>query len=201
MTATVGPLHHTGLRDTSGHPLAVDAHRWFAPPGAAERRALARVVGPALDIGCGPGRHVVALAELGVAALGIDITAPAIRHARSAGATVIERCVFERVPGAGRWRSALLLDGNIGIGGDPVALLRRAHDLLAPDGHALVETTGPGEDAHDRRVRFEISGWSGPWFGWATVDAAGLHGFAGRSGFTVAEQWCDDDRWFAWLAA
>jgi len=202
MTATIGAgsIDHA-LRDTDGAALPVDAARWFAPPDAAERRALARVTGPALDIGCGPGRHVVALAEQGIAALGIDITVPAIDRARSAGAAVLERCVFDRVPGVGRWRSALLLDGNIGIGGDPAALLRRTRHLLAPDGHALVETARPGHDDRDRRVRFEIAGAPGPWFGWATVDAASLRPVAARAGFTVAEQWCDDDRWFAWLAA
>lgn len=202
MTAGTGTTPAAAaLRDADGTTLPLEAARWFAPPGAAEYRALARVTGPVLDIGCGPGRHVVALAERGVAALGIDITRPALDHARSAGVAVLERCVFERVPGAGRWRSALLLDGNIGIGGDPVALLRRTRHLLASDGHALVETSGPGRDDRERRVRFEVAGASGPWFGWATVDADALTGIAGRAGFTVVEQWCDDDRWFAWLAA
>ena len=45
-------------------------------PSSARSPAL---VGPVLDIGCGPGRHVFALAERGIPVLGIDITAA---HAR-----------------------------------------------------------------------------------------------------------------------
>jgi len=197
MTAVV----EGGLRDARGHTLALDAHRWFRPATAAEQRALARAEGPVIDIGCGPGRHVVALGERGVPALGIDITPPALDRARSAGAAVLERCVFDRVPGAGRWRTALLLDGNVGIGGDPVVLLRRVHTLLAPTGHVLAETRAPGAGDHRRRVRFEVAGTAGPWFAWAGVDADALPDLSRRAGFTVAEQWRDDDRWFAWLRA
>lgn len=53
-------------------------------------------------------------------ALGIDVSEIAVAHARSRGATAIEASVFDRVPGAGRWGSAPLLDGNVGIGGCPV---------------------------------------------------------------------------------
>ena len=156
--------------------------------------------GPALDIGCGPGRHVVALAERGVPALGIDITAAALAHARWPGAPVLERCVFDRVPGTGRWRTALLLDGNIGIGGDPTVLLRRVAELLAPDGRALVEIDAPGTGTSGHAVRFEIDGVGGPWFDWAIVDRDGV----GRSSPRARPRrrricWCDDGRWFAWL--
>ena len=41
------------------------------------------------------------------------------RSRAARGVNVLERSVFAGVPGQGRWRSVLLLDGNIGIGGDP----------------------------------------------------------------------------------
>ena len=92
-------------------------HRWFEPLTHEDDAVLARAAGPVLDVGCGPGRHVLALAERGIVALGIDITPAALDLARSRGAPVLARSVFERVPGTGRWSSALLLDGNLGIDG------------------------------------------------------------------------------------
>ena len=95
---------------------------------------LERVDGPVLDIGCGPARHALTLAEAGIVTLGIDISLPALAVARRRGAPVLHRSIFERVPGHGRWGTALLLDGNIGIGGAPDALLRRVAALLRVDG-------------------------------------------------------------------
>src|SRR5207249_2951296 len=110
--------------------LAAPGGTWWLPAAQVDRHALTRAVGPVLDIGCGPGRHVVALAEMGVPVLGIDVTADALAAARTRGALVLERSVFDRVPGAGRWGTALLLDGNLGIGGEPVMLLSRVASLL-----------------------------------------------------------------------
>ncbi len=87
------------------------------------------------------------------------------RAARRGGRST--RSVFDRVPGAGRWRTALLLDGNIGIGGDPAALLRRVAELLRRDGTVLCECDAPGGGvAHGaaapraRRGREHGSAWA-----------------------------------------
>ncbi len=193
------PRHAAILRTDDGTVLVAPAARWFQAAEPAEMRALARVVGPALDIGCGPGRHVAALAERGIPALGIDITAQALTHARARSIPVLERCVFGDVPGTGRWRSALLLDGNLGIGGDPVRLLSRVRELLAADGMALVEVEPPGAGLAPCRVRFEIAGVAGPWFDWIAIDALGLDAVCTVADLQVHECWCDDDRWFAWV--
>lgn len=55
-----------------------------------EARRLTRVLsargllcrGPVVDLGCGPGRHLVALAEHGVAAVGVDLSAALLEEAR-----------------------------------------------------------------------------------------------------------------------
>lgn len=114
------------LRDAGGSTDALPVDRWTGPATDVELEVLDRVVGPALDIGCGPGRHVLALSERGVPALGIDAAPTAVTLARERGCVAIERSVFGRVPARGRWRTILLLDGNIGIGGDPARLLGRA---------------------------------------------------------------------------
>jgi len=187
------------LRTAGGDRLPLPGHRWLGEADALERALLASLTGPVLDIGCGPGRHVVALAELGLPALGIDVTPAALRSARRRGATVLQRSVFGRVPGAGRWPSALLLDGNVGIGGDPVTLVRRVGLLLRPGGRLLVETGPPGSGGDVRIVTLEIDGRSGPWFEWASVgadEAVGLARDAGMATATVEER---SGRWFAWL--
>src|SRR5271170_2626093 len=114
---------------------------------------LDRCAGPTLDIGSGPGRLTLALAERGIPALGIDITAHEVGRAWSRGALVMLRDVFDRVPGTGRWATVLLADGNIGIGGDPAALLGRVAELLAPRGRAIVELEAPGVPLRREQVR------------------------------------------------
>ena len=154
-----------------------------------------------LDIGCGPGRHVFALAERGIPVLGIDITERALAHACARAIPVLERCVFGHVPGAGRWRSALLLDGNIGIGGDPAQLLRRVRELLDDAGRILVELDPPGTPSLRTRVRLEVDGDSGPWFDWAHVGIDDLDALVAGIGARTEARWEDDGRWFAWIDA
>ena len=93
---------------------------------------LAHCVGPTLDVGCGPGRMSAHLAGRGRCVLGIDVVREAVDQTRARGVSALLRDVFAPLPGEGRWDTALLADGNIGIGGDPVALLRRvAHAARA----------------------------------------------------------------------
>ena len=63
----------------------------------------------------------------------------AIWQTRDRGVSAILRNVFERVPAEGRWETVLLADGNLGIGGDPVRLLRRMAQLLAPGGRVVAD--------------------------------------------------------------
>jgi len=187
------------LRSGSGRVLRLDSHRWVEPATAADQRLLEMVDGPVLDVGCGPGRHVLALARRGVVTLGIDVSPPALALARRGGAPVLERSIFERVPAAGRWGTALLLDGNLGIGGCPSTLLRRVNDLLRPEGRLLVETAGADHGHEVERVRFEADGVAGPWFSWAHVGADQLDGVASAAGLRVRRRWKDEGRGFAWL--
>jgi SAM-dependent methyltransferase len=182
-----------------GRVLDLPAHRWFAAASEAEQRALDHAVGPALDVGCGPGRHLVALAERNVFALGIDISATFLDVARSRGVNVLHRSVFDRVPGAGRWRSALLFDGNIGIGGDPLALLARVVELLSPGGRLVVEIE-PDADEHEVLVvRAETAHGAGPWFRWTTVDQERLTAIAAALELELVEAWDSESRRFAVL--
>jgi len=188
-------------RAEGGRARPLPIGRWLGGLTAADDSVLCRAAGPVLDVGCGPGRHVLALARRGVPALGIDLSPAAVRVARGRGAAVVEGSVFGDVQGAGSWCSALLLDGNIGIGGDPVVLLRRVAELLAADGRILVELARPGATTGQRRMRLEIASAASPWFDWATVAAADAGVVAARCGLEVRERWAVRGRWFAALAA
>ncbi|HWU22038.1 MAG TPA: methyltransferase domain-containing protein, partial [Nocardioides sp.] len=111
---------------------------WTRASDGSDELLLRQCVGPTIDIGCGPGRMAAELAARGHVTLGIDIVGEAVRQTVDRGAAALQRDVFARVPGEGRWATALLADGNIGIGGDPAALLTRARRLLHPGGRVVV---------------------------------------------------------------
>lgn len=211
MTTQIVPSQPSGeptalLRGECGTPFAPPDNRWATPADRTERALVELVAAPVLDVGCGPGRHVVALAERGVPALGIDVCEHALDLARNQGASVLQRSVFDRVPAAGRWGSALLLDGNIGIGADPARLMRRVGTLLRPRGRLLVELDPPGTSPDVRRVRLEIVGGRGsdtvevgPWFDWGRLPAERAEACAERAGLDVVNVWNDGDRHLALL--
>jgi len=185
--------------DEHGGELPFALRRYLAAPTAEEHGVLTRAVGPVLDIGCGPGRHVVALSRRGVVAVGVDISPLAVRLARTRGANVIEGSIFDRLPGAGTWGSALLLDGNIGIGGAPCQLLTRVGALLAPAGIVLLEVEGPDVSTRTLRVRLESERTRSQWFPWARMSTGELPAIASTAGFDVREEWHSGGRWFAKL--
>lgn len=180
-------------------PLQIE--RWTGPATSEERALLESVIPPVLDVGCGPGRHVVALAERGIVTLGIDVSPMAAELARTTGASVLERSIFDRVPAAGRWGTALLLDGNIGIGGEPRTLLLRLRELIRPHGRVLVELEGPGKPTGRAVAWIERNGTRSAPFPWARVSVDGVPEIASTSGFTTQSVWMENERWFARLDA
>ena len=203
MTATSALAEPVVLRADDGCVLPLDPARWHAEPSPGEEALLAAMAAPVLDVGCGPGRLVLGVARRGAVALGVDPAPAAVALARGRGAAVLQRSVFDPLPGAGRWRTILLADGNIGIGGDPVRLLRRCRELLAPDGTVVVEVEPAASQAGWRRyrVRLERGARSGPWFPWAVVDADAIARLAVPAGFELRrlQPIAEEGRWFAHL--
>ena len=137
---------------------------------------------------------------LGLSALGIDVSATAVRMAVDSGLSVLRRSVFDPMPLEGAWAAALLVDGNIGIGGDPTALLVRCAALLAPDGTLLVELSqDPDTDDRYEGTIEDSSGGRSAVFPWAELGLTGLRGRATEAGLVVAQDWRLDGRWFARL--
>lgn len=181
--------------------MELDLHSWARPPDAGDESVLARCAGPTLDIGCGPGRMVVALGRRGIPALGIDVTAWAVSHVRADGGLAMERSVFDRMPGEGRWPTGVLLDGNVGIGGSPATLLARVRELLAPYGRVHVEHD-PDEE-RDERITARLTVGSAPVgrdVEWAVAGARAVARAATAAGLVVGESWTYGTRAFTSLA-
>lgn len=194
-TVLASELYARGLRGETivrvcadnGMERVLDVSRWLGRSTPEEDDLLACAPAPVLDVGCGPGRHVLSLSRRGVFALGVDVAPGAVRLARRRGAPVIEASIFDDIPGAGTWGSALLLDGNVGIGGCPTALLTRVRSLLRPGGEAIVELD-PRDAAHDQmRVRLEAGDRRSEWFPWARIGVGALGPIAGAAGYEVVE--------------
>jgi hypothetical protein len=142
---------------------------------------------------------VYALAARGCMALGIDACAVAVEVARARGARVLEGDVFDRVPGAGTWRTVLLLDGSVGIGGRPPALLARLAALLANGGQVLVEVERQGARWRRDEVCIELGAERSEWFTWASVPGEAVPGLAAGAGLALVETWSAGGRWFVRL--
>ncbi|MQY04714.1 class I SAM-dependent methyltransferase [Actinomadura macrotermitis] len=200
----IGELYAQALRGHDGveiedaagarRPLPVDDWRTLQPGDAG---LLDRCAGPVLDVGSGPGRLTVALTARGLLALGIDIAPHAVALTVAAGGLALCRDVFDQVPGAGCYATVLLADGNIGIGGDPAALLHRVCGLLAPGGRVLAEVTAPGTASRVERVRLRAEDRAGEWFSWATVSADDVATLV--PWLRVTDRWEEAGRWFVAL--
>ncbi|WP_227492689.1 methyltransferase domain-containing protein [Brevibacterium sp. CFH 10365] len=178
--------HDCDVVRSDGTTIRLDVQQWISAPDAADHALfLDRCTGPTLDVGCGAGRLAGALAARGSTALGIDVSPVAVRLAQERGAIAVHGNVFDDVLEEGTWQDALLADGNVGIGGDPVRLLQRVRQLMHPEGSVLVEVDAPGTGLAHERIRLRVRGQLTGAFTWSRVGAdaiadvaaaAGLHG-------------------------
>jgi SAM-dependent methyltransferase len=186
-------------------PLAVD--KWTGILSRADESLTRRARGASLDVGCGPGRITAALRGRGLPSLGIDIAPEAVALTQRSGGEAILSSVFGPVPNAQCWQTILLVDGNIGIGGDPARLLRRCRSLLAPGGRVLAELEPLGAGRRSVQARLEeLDGRQGAWFPWALVGIDAIGPLCVETGMRAVETWsvADEDgcvRHFASLAA
>lgn len=194
-------------RPVTGRPTAErqigdftgDRDRWLGSADPVDGMVVSRCEPPVIDIGCGPGRMVTALQQSGRPVLGIDISRTAVGIGASRGGQVLRRRLGDPLPGEGRWGTALLLDGNIGIGGDVSGLLVRCRDLVGPGGLIICEVQGD----LDAVERYEIvlcgDGHRSEPIAWASVGFRALQGLAAQLDLVVVEEWRADNRAFVSL--
>lgn len=180
-------------------PHALPVHAWTRTATGADRVVLRHCHGPTLDVGCGPGRMAAELAALGLPVLAIDVVPEAVRQARDRGVLALLRDVFDPLPAEGRWASALLADGNIGIGGDPRRLLTRLETLLEPGGRVVVDLAPPGTGIRTRSLRLITSSYRSKPFRWTVVGADVIGVVTAGTGLTITSVHQEGDRWFAVL--
>jgi len=191
-------LSEVGGRSTRA---TMDVSRWNADADAVDLMLLDAVRGPVLDIGSGPGRMVRAANARGMEALGIDVSDAAVQLASSLGGDFLQASVFDALPREGQWQTALLVDGNVGIGGDVLALLARCLELLAPQGEIVVEVDA--DAGHEKQYVGQVvdsRGRRSDSFPWAEIGRDRLAELLPGLRLTLAQSWSVGGRSFCRLA-
>ncbi|WP_166655407.1 class I SAM-dependent methyltransferase [Actinorugispora endophytica] len=189
-----------------GYVAAADAVRYFTPAeelSGLDRWACERARGRVLDVGCGAGRHALALRGMGRAVVGLDASPGAVRVARGRGVEAVVGTVQEPPPGLGVFDTVLLLGNNLGLlGGREQArtVLEGLAGLVAPGGRLIgsgfdprADGTGPGRADADHaayhawnrergrmpgqvRMRVRDGGVATPWFDYLLLSCQELAG-------------------------
>jgi SAM-dependent methyltransferase len=174
------------LRVAPGRRLPHDLAAYFASVTSHERALLDLAEGPVLDVGCGPARHARLLQARGLTAIGLDRSLPALDLARSLGLRHwlhADACSGPLPPA----RTALLLDGNLGLATTPagaVQLLHRLATTCGPGGRLLVSGRAP---RHGRLramiIRDEYRDRVGPWERWLQAGLPAVLDLAAPAGW------------------
>jgi hypothetical protein len=128
--------------------------------------------------------------------LGIDISSVAVEVGSGGGGQVLRRHLADPLPGEGRWGTALLLDGNVGIGGDIPGLLCRCQDLVGPGGLIICEVDSDPERHEAYHVVLSDGRGRSVAIPWASIGGRALQRLAAGLDLITAEEWCADHRVF-----
>ena len=199
--ADSGVLYLEELRDDESlSQSSMDFARWNGAADRVDVALLGSVRGPVLDVGCGPARMVRAAVAMGLTVLGLDVSPTAVELGRAAGLPMYEGSVFEQLPDEGGWHTVLLVDGNVGIGGDVTRLLTRCTELLSPDGELVIELHfDPTRDHRYMGRLVDIHGAYSESFPWAEVGLSGVSRRATDAGLELRHAWSAGSRRFCRL--
>ena len=179
--------------------LGLNLARWSGEADDVDLMVVSRCEPPVVDLGCGPGRMVVALNRSGRSALGVDMSAAAVGASLRRGGLALHRRISDPLPGEGRWGTALLVDSNVGMGGDLEALLRRCSDLVGAGGLIICEADPRDDRDEIHPVVLSSDGWRSAPLPWGRIGVRTLARVASTLGLLVTEEWSAGGRVFVSL--
>jgi len=163
------------------HPYFEGEEGWIEE----ERDALSSLRGRVLDLGCGPGRHLLALQQR-TFTVGLDICTTALAVCRERGGRNLVLASAVRLPfRAESFDHVLLMSNGLGMTGgleETAEMLREVRGVLSRRGELIAHTTNPenpksgvGADYSSKnremgnppgllRVRMRYGEVVGPWF-------------------------------------
>jgi glycosyltransferase A (GT-A) superfamily protein (DUF2064 family)/SAM-dependent methyltransferase len=180
-------------------PLPLDVSRWSGAADVVDMLVVARCEPPVLDLGCGPGRMVQALSESGRAALGVDMSSVAVGLSMARGGLALRRRINQPLPAEGRWGTALLMDGNVGMGGEVAALLARCAQLVRPGGLVICEVDRVSGRHESHTVVLRTEDATSVALRWSRIGAAALLEAAKSLDLLLVEEWTAGERVFVAL--
>jgi len=194
MARLEGRAPESFIERSDGYIDSFHVSEYFNPEQDADVvRAMRLARGRILDIGCGAGRHALALQHRGLRVTGLDSSPLAIRVCRKRGvrdARVLGIDQIGQFP-AGRFDTVIMFGNNFGLFGSPARarrLLRAIRRITSPralilaqslDVHGTRNPTHLGYQRWNRRhgrlpgqvrLRVRFSNRVGPWFDYLMVS-------------------------------
>ena len=193
---TISDAVHADIDD---HPLPLEVSRWAGAADEIDMLVVARCEPPVIDLGCGPGRMVQALSESGRAALGVDMSSVAVDMSMARGGPALQRRIDEPLPAEGRWGTALLMDTNVGMGGDVAALLARCMRLVLRGGLIICEVDGLPDRHEVHNIVLRTKHTTSPPLSWSRIGTSALIEVAKSLDLLLMEEWTSGGRAFVAL--
>lgn len=123
-----------------------------------ERELLARLEGPVLDLGCGPGSYALYLQNLGLQVTASDYSPGALDVCRARGCKDVLRNdlrKFRAAPGA--FRSVIVMGNTLGAHQTPAtfpAFLSELRSTVGAGGHLLFSMIDPLDTTDERHLAY-----------------------------------------------
>jgi len=171
------PTRSSALREVPTSKLFIDFHPIARSTGLKERRSGYRgdTLGHLYERALDGERCWIRLPDGGLRILPVHRWLDACGADEEFDDAVVTMCNGPTIE-LGCWQTVLLIDGNVGLGGDPQRILGRAAELLACGGRCVAEFDAEVIGIRAGWITLESARQVGPWFRWASVglDSAAM---------------------------